>query len=172
MSNNTKGAVLAIFGGSCWGISGCVGKYLFTCQGMDSAWLVPIRLFLAGVLLCGYYLTRDRVQFLASWREKRNIRDLLIYGIAGVSCCQFTYFLTIQLSTAGMATILQDVSPVIILAVACVSARIPKRPNGRKADKEIQVEISPEPWRFLDFVETRLHKIFRPFPVTKRAANR
>ena len=57
------------------------------------------------------------------WNAKknpRNLLDLLIYGLAGVSCCQFTYFLTIQLSSAGMGTILQDLSPVIILLVVCI----------------------------------------------------
>lgn len=56
-------------------------------------------------------------------KNPRNVVDLLIYGLAGVSCCQFTYFLTIQLSSAGMGTILQDLSPVIILLVVCIQQR-------------------------------------------------
>ena len=52
MTDSIKGALLTMFGGMCWGVSGCVGQYLFTSQGMDSTWLVPIRLFLAGVILC------------------------------------------------------------------------------------------------------------------------
>jgi len=123
MSHRAKGALLTTFGGTCWGISGCVGQYLFTRQGMDSTWLVPIRLFLAGLLMCGFYCIRDRKQLFAPWKTGRNVRDLLIYGLAGVSGCQFLYFLTIQLSSAGVATILQDLSPVMILAVTCVSAR-------------------------------------------------
>ena len=43
------GAVLATGGGICWGLSGSMGQYLFRCQGMDSRWLVPYRLGLAGV---------------------------------------------------------------------------------------------------------------------------
>ena len=54
MTDSVKGALLTMFGGMCWGVSGCVGQYLFTRQGMDSTWLVPIRLFLAGVILCIY----------------------------------------------------------------------------------------------------------------------
>ena len=45
------GAVLATGGGICWGLSGSMGQYLFRCQGMDSRWLVPYRLGLAGVVL-------------------------------------------------------------------------------------------------------------------------
>ena len=112
-----------MFGGMCWGVSGCVGQYLFTRQGMDSTWLVPIRLFLAGVILCIYYGVRNWRQLVNPWRSWRNARDLVIYGLAGVSFCQFTYFLTIQLSSAGVGTILQDLSPVLILLVVCIQQR-------------------------------------------------
>lgn len=38
MTDSVKGALLTMFGGMCWGVSGCVGQYLFTRQGMDSTW--------------------------------------------------------------------------------------------------------------------------------------
>ena len=127
MSQRSKGSILAAFGASCWGISGCVGQYLFTRQGMDSTWLVPIRLFFAGLLICGYYLFRNPKLLIAPWKSARNARDLVIYGLLGVSGCQFLYFLTIQLSSAGMATILQNISPVLILGVTCLlSRRLPR----------------------------------------------
>lgn len=100
-----------------------MGQYLFTRENMDSTWLVPIRLFLAGLILCTFYFIKDRRMLFDPWNAKKNphnLLDLLIYGLAGVSCCQFTYFLTIQLSSAGMGTILQDLSPAIILLVVCI----------------------------------------------------
>ena len=126
MTDSVKGALLTMFGGMCWGVSGCVGQYLFTRQGMDSTWLVPIRLFLAGLILCAFFFVKNRKMLFDPWNFKknpRNVVDLLIYGLAGVSCCQFTYFLTIQLSSAGMGTILQDLSPVIILLVVCIQQK-------------------------------------------------
>ncbi len=126
MSDRVKGACLTMGGAACWGVSGCMGQYLFTHEGMDSTWLVPIRLFLAGLILCGYFCIRDRKMLFDPWNIRKNPRnaiDLLVYGLAGVSCCQFTYFLTIQLSSAGMGTILQDLSPVIILLVVCIQQK-------------------------------------------------
>lgn len=123
MSNRVKGALLTSFGGVCWGVSGCIGQYLFSRQGMDSTWLVPIRLFCAGVLMCLYFLFRDRKQLFAPWKSPRNAIDLLIYGLAGVSACQFLYFFTIQHSSAGVATILQDLFPVMVLGITCISGR-------------------------------------------------
>lgn len=120
MNKNVKGAFLSVFGGACWGLSGSVGQYLFTQQGMDSRWLVPIRLGCAGILLFGYCLFRYGKKTFEPWQTRRNAVDLLIYGLLGISCCQFLYFLTIQLSTAGAATILQDLSPIFILLVTCM----------------------------------------------------
>ena len=120
ISDRVKGAFLTMFGAVCWGVSGCVGQYLFSTQGMSATWLVPIRLGLAGLLLCGFYFIKDRKLLFAPWKTRRNALDLIIYGLAGVSACQFLYFLTIQLSSAGIGTILQDLSPVLILGVGCV----------------------------------------------------
>ncbi|MEE3488165.1 MAG: DMT family transporter [Bulleidia sp.] len=124
MNRDRKGAFLTLFGGFCWGASGSMGQYLFTRQGMDSRWLVPIRLGLAGIILFLYCLKKYGVKkTFAPWRTKKDAVDLLIYGLAGISCCQFLYFLTIQLSSAAIGTILQDLSPVMILLVSCMMAK-------------------------------------------------
>lgn len=128
MSERFKGAVLTTFGGICWGLSGTMGQYLFTRQGMDSRWLVPIRLGLAGLVMFLYWFFKNRRLLFAPWRSRRDALDLVVYGLAGVSCCQFFYFLTIQLSNAGIATVLQDLSPVMILLITCVGARRLPRP--------------------------------------------
>ena len=128
MNRRIAGALLTVGGGVCWGLSGSMGQYLFTREGMDSRWLVPIRLGLAGIVLFVYCLIRYRPLLFAPWKSRRNAADLLLYGLAGVSCCQFLYFLTIQLSSAGVATILQDLSPVMILGLACLREKRAPRP--------------------------------------------
>ncbi|MCI2048531.1 MAG: DMT family transporter [Lachnospiraceae bacterium] len=119
MTRRTSGIVLAISGGTCWGLSGAMGQYLFTREAMDSRWLVPIRLGLAGCLLFVYCLFRYGRKTFEPLRLGRDRRELLIYGIPGVSLCQFLYFLTIQQAGAGVGTILQDLSPVLILLYTC-----------------------------------------------------
>ncbi|MDO4620342.1 MAG: DMT family transporter [Lachnospiraceae bacterium] len=118
-----KGALFALLGGICWGLSGSMGQYMFQHEGMDSRWLVPIRLGFAGIILFVYCLIRYGKLVFKPWKTHEDRRDLFLYGIAGVSCCQFTYFLTIQLSSAGVATILQDLSPILILGVSCIAAK-------------------------------------------------
>ncbi len=63
-----RGFLCAALGGVCWGASGTVGQYLFTCQGVDSGWLTVVRMFLAGVVLLGGALVRHRPQIRPSGR--------------------------------------------------------------------------------------------------------
>lgn len=128
MNKEFKGAFLSVFGGICWGLSGSVGQYLFDVQGMDSRWLVPIRLGCAGVIMLVYCFFRYGRKTFDPWRNRHDAFYTLIYCIGGIACCQFLYFLCIQLSTAGAATILQDLSPIFILAVTCLmEKRKPQR---------------------------------------------
>ena len=127
MKSNLKGIIYTLLGASCWGLSGSMGQYLFTVQQMDSRWLVPIRLGLSGILILLYCLLKHKDTMFKPWKSLEMSRWMLIYGIAGVSICQFLYFLTIELSNAAMGTILQDLAPIFILAFTCiVSKRLPK----------------------------------------------
>ncbi len=130
--NTTKkehilGPILTLAGGTCWGLSGSMGQYLFDHEGMDVRWLVPMRLGLAGIILLVYSCIKFGPHIFDPWKNKNDRRGLLIYGLAGVSACQFLYFTTIQLSSAAVGTILQDLSPAMILLVSCLLAR--RRPK-------------------------------------------
>lgn len=119
---------MSVLGGAMWGISGTCGQFLFTRKGVSSLWLTPIRLFLAGIILLVWCFVGNARETVKPWKEKRDRIDLLIYGLAGITLCQFLYFGTIQLSSAGVATILQDLSPISILLCSCVaSKRSPKK---------------------------------------------
>ena len=124
------GALLTALGGIGWGVSGTCGQYLFTQKGVTSFWLVPLRLLLAGILLLSWEAVKNPRQLLGPWRSKEDRTQLLIYGLAGITLCQLSYFGTIQLSTAGVATILQSLSPVFILLYTCRAVR--RRPAGRE----------------------------------------
>lgn len=128
MNEKVKGILFTLLGGICWGVSGSIGQYLFDYEGMDSRWLVPIRLGLAGIILLAYSFLKSGKQVIAPWKNRQECIELIIYGLFGVSMCQFFYFTTIMLSTAGVATILQDLSPIFILMVTCFMARRGPRP--------------------------------------------
>ena len=126
-SSHALGAALTLAGGACWGLSGSMGQFLFNHEGMDVRWLVPIRLGLAGIILLAFCFIRGGKHIFDPWKDRQDRRELLIYGLAGVSACQFLYFTTIQLSSAAVGTILQDLSPAMILLVSCLLAK--RRPK-------------------------------------------
>jgi len=125
--NKINGILLTTIGAACWGLSGSVGQYLFDVQKMDSRWLVPIRLGIAGILILIYSITKYKSLVFAPWKTHRQAIITLIYGLGGVAACQYFYFRTIELSNAAIGTILQDLSPVFILAYTCMTKkRLPK----------------------------------------------
>lgn len=127
MNTNIKGILFTILGAACWGLSGTMGQYLFDVQQMDSRWLVPIRLGFSGILILAYCIIKHKDTVIKPWKSKEMAFWMLVYGIAGVSTCQFLYFLTIELSNAAIGTIMQDLAPIFILLVTCISMkRAPK----------------------------------------------
>ncbi len=128
MNTKVKGTLLALIGGAFWGCSGACGQFLFDNYSVTASWLVPIRLFVGGLVLMIIYMVKSPKQTVSIWKNPRNIAPLLVYGLLGIMLCQYTYFLTIQWSNAGTATVLQYLAPVMIMAVVCVTER--KKPKA------------------------------------------
>ena len=117
------GTFLTIAGGILWGISGVCGQFLFQSKDVTASWLVPLRLMTAGFLLLCYYLIRDKGKAFDIWKTKRNRIDIIIYGLAGMMLCQYSYFQTIEWSNAGTATVIQYLGPALIVVWVCLQTR-------------------------------------------------
>ncbi len=110
-----KGVFLAAFAGCCWGSMAVAAQYLFTNCGFEARHLTTLRLIGAGVLLLALQAAFGGFQsILKPFKEKRNIRDVLIYGV-GVLLIQYTFFLAIEQSNAGTAAIMVGVGPLFII---------------------------------------------------------
>lgn len=121
------GIILTITGGILWGISGVCGQFLFQNKEVTASWLVPIRLVTAGLLLLLYYVIRDKGKAFDIWRSKRNRTDIIVYGLAGMMLCQYSYFQTIEWSNAGTATVIQYLGPALIVVWVCFrTKRLPQ----------------------------------------------
>lgn len=127
MSRDTKGIIFSITGGACWGLSGIMGKYLFDAKGLNAMWLVNIRLLLGGclMLLLAFCFRKQRI--FDVWERKETAWKQLIFSVFGMSACQLSYFLAVQYSNPGTATVLQYIAPVLILLFyLVVEKRFPK----------------------------------------------
>ena len=104
---------MTLAGGMLWGFSGTCGQFLMQTKGLLSDWLVPVRLLTAGGLLLAICWLKEKRRIFDIW--KRDWLGILIFGIFGMSMCQYTYFTAISASNAGTATVLQYIGPVLIL---------------------------------------------------------
>lgn len=122
------GILITLSGAICWGISGCFGQFLFVEKNITAEWLVAIRLIFAGILLIGLGLILQKGKMWEIFKNKADMKQLLIFSLFGMLMCQYTYFAAIQHSNAGTATVLQSLNPLIILGVVCVKGmRFPNK---------------------------------------------
>lgn len=121
----TIGVLLTLAGGVCWGFSGACGQYLMQHRGINAGWLVSMRMLLAGSLLLIFsgLQARSASYVTRVWKSRRTALHLLAFGVLGMSMCQLTYFITIGLSNAGTATVLEYLSPVLIMLYLSIRNR-------------------------------------------------
>lgn len=125
-SHAMSGMLLTLAGGTLWGFSGTCGQFLMQMKGLTSNWLVPIRLLFAGALLLFICWLKDGRGIFRIWMK--DGASILVFGIMGMSMCQYTYFTAIGASNAGTATVLQYIGPVLILIYLSLKNRKPPRP--------------------------------------------
>lgn len=128
MSKQTKGIILAISGASLWGGSGAAIQYLFTNTSIKAEWIVAIRMLFAGLLLLSWSFYKGRDQLKAISRDKTSWWQILMFALLGVCNSQLSYFFAVKYSNAPTATVLQYLSPIIIIVwMALVTKSCPRR---------------------------------------------
>ena len=65
-STMKKGAILALLGATCWGLSGVLGEYLLNISKIDSTWVIANRLFYAGIVLVIILFLKDKKNLIES----------------------------------------------------------------------------------------------------------
>ena len=125
-SKTAWGIVLSLLGGIFQGFSGSCGQYLFTYHSVDSRWLVSVRMIISGAILLGASALKHKKEIFAIWKGKSNFIRMAAFTVFGLVLCQYAYFTAIQLSDAGTATVLQYLSPAMILVFLCIKNKKPQ----------------------------------------------
>lgn len=124
-SKTAAGIILSLIGGIFWGFSGSCGQYLFTYHSVNSQWLVAVRMLMSGIILLGISAIRHKKRIFDIWRGTKNSVRMAAFTVFGLIMCQYSYFTAIELSNAGTATVLQYLSPAMILVFLCIKNRKP-----------------------------------------------
>lgn len=122
MSKTTKGSLMVIIAGSAWGISGVSGQYLMA-NGVHVNLLTSLRLLISGILILSIVATQQTQQLKKAWNDKSFLWGTLIFSLCGLVMNQFAYLQAIGHTNAGTATVLQYVTPVLILAFVSLKNR-------------------------------------------------
>lgn len=124
-----KGGLLTLIAAICWGLSGVSGQYLMA-QGVHVNALTAIRLLVAGLVLTSLVAIRERESLKKILSDKINLAQLLLFALFGLVLNQYAYLKAIQQTNAGTATVLQYVTPVLILVYTCLRWR--RKPTSRE----------------------------------------
>lgn len=116
LSAEKKGYLYCILAGAAWGFAGVCGQFLFAQRQWSVDFLIPVRILAAGVLLVLLASRMEgRAGLLNVFRSRRNVIDLLVFGILGIGLCQYSYYVAISASNATTATVLCYLGPVMII---------------------------------------------------------
>ncbi len=98
-----------------WGSSGVCAQFIMQESQMSSPFLTMTRLLFAGlILLMLGFVHGDRI--FRVLQNRRDALSLLFFSLFGALTVQFTFLMTIEKSNAATATVLQFLSPTIIVA--------------------------------------------------------
>ena len=111
-----KGCGLAFMSAMLWGVSGTFGQFLFAHRGVNTEWLVAVRMLTAGVLMLGFVALRTPRDLFAIWTDRRDALRMVVFGLFGMLAVQYTYFAAINASNAATATVIQYTGPVLIVS--------------------------------------------------------
>lgn len=121
------GIILTLLGATLWGVSGTSVQFIGNFRNMNLEWLLTMRLITAGLLTVLYGWIRQGNAIFIVFRNWRDTLGLVIFGVFGMALCQYTYFRSIVIAGAGIATVLQYLAPSMIIIYLLV--RYGKRPS-------------------------------------------
>lgn len=125
-----KGILLALLAGILWGITGPLGQFLFDEKTITPEWLVTCRLIVSGtVILLGMFVKR-RWEIFTIWKDKKDAVHMVIYSVAGMMAVQYSFFVAVEASNGGTATVLQYTNPVMIILYLALFQKV--RPKSKK----------------------------------------
>ena len=121
------GIILTLLGATLWGVSGTSVQFVGNFRNMNLEWLLTMRLITAGLLTVLYGWIRQGNAVFNVFRNWRDTLGLIIFGVFGMALCQYTYFRSIVIAGAGIATVLQYLAPSMIIIYLLV--RYGKQPS-------------------------------------------
>lgn len=117
-----KGIIFIVSGAMLWGATGPLMEWLLNHTSLTVSFMLTIRLSVAGMILITYLLLTGKNIF-GIWQHKLWGRQLIVFGIVGMLGVQFAFVAAIHESNAVLATLLQFLAPIFVVAYVSLSLK-------------------------------------------------
>lgn len=117
-----KGILFIVSGAMLWGATGPLMEWLLNHTSLTVSFMLTIRLSVAGMILLTYLLLTGKNIF-GIWQHKLWGRQLIVFGIVGMLGVQFAFVAAIHESNAVLATLLQFLAPIFVVAYVSLSLK-------------------------------------------------
>lgn len=115
MGQTQKGIVYVLLAAVLWGSSGVAAQYIMQNSHISPQWLTMVRLLFSGLILLTLSFMQGE-QVFRIFTTLADVRRLLLFTFFGALLVQLTFLMAIAQSNAATATVLQFLSPSIIVA--------------------------------------------------------
>lgn len=123
MNQVLKGSIFTLVAGMSWGISGVSGQYLMA-HGVHVNLLTSLRLIIAGFVLTLLAYMTDKSTLKDILKSKKDILGIATFALFGLLLNQYAYLSAIHYTNAGTATVLQYVTPILVLIYSCLREKV------------------------------------------------
>lgn len=117
-----RGVVCALAGATLWGFSGACIQFLAESYEVSSAFISAVRAGVAALLFAVFVFVTRREALLSLLGSPAARPTLVLFGV-GLYLSQITYAVSVALTNAGTATVLQATCTVFVMLITCARAR-------------------------------------------------
>ncbi|WP_239512645.1 DMT family transporter [Bifidobacterium avesanii] len=125
------GSVLALLGGTLWGVNGTVSKILMDDYQCSPLWIACVRQLAAGVIFVVCAAATTPRQLAGAVKDRGSWPSFLLNALVCVFFVQVAYLQSINATNSGTATVLQSLNLLLLLLYTCVRGR--RLPQRREA---------------------------------------
>ena len=115
-----RGLVFAGLGGVSWGFSGACVQLLTSSYGLTVPWLICVRLAFGAAFFLTIAFITSRDKLFGAFKDAKMLALMLAYTLFGVLMPQVCYLTTISYTNAGVATVMERMGLVLVLAYTCI----------------------------------------------------
>lgn len=116
-----RGVVCALAGATLWGFSGACIQFLAESYEVSSAFISAVRAGVAALLFAVFVFVTRREALLSLLGSPAARPTLVLFGV-GLYLSQITYAVSVALTNAGTATVLQATCTVFVMLITCARA--------------------------------------------------